>query len=88
MPNVYAAENFGLDIQLRVAFSEMGMGEFVEARVSDALVLAEMSRGRFYVSQEARDWVREIGEKWRSKWRLTRVILRLFTRSVLWDSWW
>lgn len=64
------------------------MGEFVEARVSDALVLAEMSRGRFYVSQETRDWVRAIGEKWRSKWRLTRVILRLFMRSVLWDPWW
>ena len=62
MLSVLAAEMFSINMRLCEAFSELGMWELVGARVSDALELAEMSRGRFYVSVEAREWLREMGE--------------------------
>ena len=62
MLNVLAAEMFSINIQLCIAFLEIGMWELVEARVSAALELAAMSGGRFYVSEEAMEWLREMGE--------------------------
>lgn len=61
MVDVLAAEMFSINIRLCVAFSEMGMWELVGRRVSDAVELAEMSTGHFYVSEEAREWLREMG---------------------------
>lgn len=60
--NVLAAEMFSINIQLCKAFSELGMWELVGPRVSDALELAGMSAGRFHVSEEAREWLRQMGE--------------------------
>lgn len=62
MLSVLAAEMFNINIRLCEAFSELGMWELVGPRVSNALELAEMSRGHFYVSVEAREWLREMGE--------------------------
>lgn len=62
MLNVLAAELFSIHIQLCIAFSEIGMWELVGARVSEALELAEMGRRRFHVSEEAMEWLREMGE--------------------------
>lgn len=62
MVNVLGAEMLSINTQLCVAFSEIGMWELVEPRVSDALELVEMSRGRYHVSEEAREWLREAGE--------------------------
>lgn len=62
MLNVLAAEMFSINIRLCEAFSELGMWELVGPRVSNALELAEMSGGRFHVSVEAREWLREMGE--------------------------
>ena len=60
--NVLAAEMFSINIQLCVAFSELGMWALVGSRVSVALELAGMAEGRFHVSEEARVWLTEMGE--------------------------
>ncbi len=62
MLDVLAAEMFSINIGLCTAFSELGMWELVGARVAEALVLAGISRGRFHVSAEAREWLRVRGE--------------------------
>lgn len=71
--NVLAAEMFSINIQLCKAFSEVGMWELVGPRVSDALDLAEMSAGRFHVSEEAREWLREMGETAEEQVEIDRV---------------
>lgn len=55
MVNVSAAEMLSINIELCVAFTEIGKWEFVGPRVSDVLELAEMSRGRFHVPKKVRE---------------------------------
>lgn len=62
MVDVLAAELFSLNIRLCTAFMEVGMWKLIGPRVADALELAEMSRGRFRVSAEAREWLGRMGE--------------------------
>ena len=55
----------------------------MEARVADAIELVETGKGRYHVSEEARQWVAEMEEETaRSKWELTTAVARLLWSSM------